>query len=288
MTTADVLLDAKAILGEGPAWDARSQTLYWVDISRQQLHVTNTEDRFLQLPDRVSCAAPCQSGGLIVAMGLAFWRLDVQTGALEKFAAPAGEPSTNRFNDGKSDPAGRFLAGTMDDAERQTTGSLYSLQPNGQITPLLHGVGISNGLAWSPDLGTLYFIDTPTRTVKAFKYDRDTGLLADARTVLQIPDGLGWPDGMTSDTDGCLWIAMWGGAAVTRWDPKHGRMLEAFRLPALNPTSCVFGGRELTDLYITSARKGLDRKSLREYPYSGAVFRLRTRSTGMPTFEFGA
>ena len=130
----------------------------------------------------------------------------------------------NRFNDGKCDPAGRFLAGTMDDAEKEASGSLYSYSPDGTLKTLLTGLRISNGLTWSPDHQTFYHIDTPTRQVTAFDYDLATGNLANPRPVISIPPELGWPDGMTSDAEGMLWVAMWGGAKLTRWNPATGQL----------------------------------------------------------------
>jgi len=213
--------------------------------------------------------------------------LDPETGGRKTLTHPESNLPGNRFNDGKCDPAGRFLAGTMDNAEKEASGSLYSLSPDGTLNMLLTGVRISNGLAWSPDHATLYFIDTPTRTVMAFAYDLATGGISQPRKAVHVPEELGAPDGMTSDTDGHLWIAMWGGAALTKWDPAMGRLLQTIPIPALNVTSCAFGGEGLTDLHITSARKGMSDEQISRYPLTGGLFRLRTDVKGMPTFSFG-
>ena len=138
--------------------------------------------------------------------------------------------------------------------EKDPTGSLYSFDGR-QTTRLLDGITISNGLAWSPDQKTFYYIDTPTREVRAFDYDVKSGQLANSRVAIQVPESLGWPDGMTSDMEGNLWIAMWGGAQVTKWDPKAGKLLEQIPVPALQTSSCVFGGWNMNELYITSARR---------------------------------
>jgi sugar lactone lactonase YvrE len=151
----------------------------------------------------------------------------------------------------------------------------------------LSGVRISNGLAWSPDYRTLYYIDTPTRQVMAYDYDLLSGEIANPRLAVSVPAGLGWPDGMTSDAGGRLWVAMWGGAALTVWDPASGALLERIELPAKNVTACAFGGPNLDELYITTARKGLDAAELSAYPLTGGLFRIRTAQTGMPTFVFG-
>jgi sugar lactone lactonase YvrE len=192
----------------------------------------------------------------------------------------------NRFNDGKCDPAGRFLAGSMDDAEVEASGSLYSLAPDGTVKTLLSGTRISNGLAWSPDYHTFYYIDTPTRVVMAYDYNLATGEIANPRPAVSVPPELGWPDGMTSDVEGMLWVALWGGAKLTRWNPATGQLVAEIPIPALNVSSCAFGGPDLTDLYVTSARKGMTAEQLAKYPLSGGLFRIRTNSQGMPTFEF--
>jgi len=123
--------------------------------------------------------------------------------------------------------------------------------------------------------------------VKAFDYDLDAGRLSNQRVAIRVPRELGSPDGMTSDREGRLWIAMWGGAQVTRWDAPQGRLLQQVKVPALNVTSCVFGGKDMDELFVTTARHGLDESKLAAYPASGGLFRLKTEVTGMPTFEFG-
>ena len=152
---------------------------------------------------------------------------------------------------------------------------------------MLSGVTISNGLAWSVDHKTFYYIDTPTREVKAFDYDLATGQIANPRVAIYVPESLGWPDGMTSDTDGNLWIAMWGGAQVTKWNPNTGKLLEQIPVPALHTSACVFGGKDMNELYVTSARKGMSEADLKKYPLSGGLFKVITNVEGMPTFEFG-
>jgi sugar lactone lactonase YvrE len=263
--------------------------LYWVDIHAGILHTFNPSSgakRTVSLGEPVGCVAPSRIGSLILALRSGFWTLNQPAGTLTQLAVPERIPG-NRFNDGKCDPAGRFLAGTMDDAEEEASGSLYSLSSDGTLKSLLTGLRISNGLTWSPDYKTFYFIDTPTHLVMAYDYDLETGDIANPRPVVRLPPELGWPDGMTSDQEGMLWIALWGGAKVTRWDPATGRMVAAHPVPALNVTSCIFSGPDLSDLYITSARKGMSAAQLAEYPLSGGLFRLKTEVCGLPTFEFG-
>jgi sugar lactone lactonase YvrE len=281
---AKLILDAKATLGEGPAWDTKTQTLYWVDILEKRIYAGT--ELLAQLDEYIGCLAPRKNGNLILGMRSSFANLRVDSPQQTVLAA-LNERATNRINDGKCDPAGRFIAGTMDMNEKDPTGTVYSFDGK-QATPLLRGVTISNGLAWSPDYKTFYYIDTPTREVKAFDYNLESGQIANPRVAICVPESLGWPDGMTSDTDGNLWIALWGGAQITKWNPLTGQLLEKIPVPALQTSCCVFGGKEMNELYITSARKGMSEADLKKYPLSGGLFKVETKVTGMATFEFGS
>ena len=299
ISTPEIVLEARADLGEGPVWEARAGILYWVDIHAGRLHIFNPQagtDQQVVFGEYVGCAAPRRSGGLVLGLRSGFALLDPPRldSSLEQWGAgtqtllnPEPHLPGNRFNDGKCDPAGRFLAGSMDDAEVEACGSLYSLAPDGSLKTLLTGTRISNGLAWSPDYRTFYFIDTPTRVVMAYDYDLASGGIDNPRPALSIPPKLGWPDGMTSDGEGMLWVALWAGAKLTRWNPLTGQLVAEIPIPAFNVSSCAFGGPDLTDLYITSARKGMDPEQLAKYPLTGGLFRVRTNIQGLPTFEFG-
>jgi sugar lactone lactonase YvrE len=287
----ELVADVKALLGEGPIWHARTQTLYWIGIFDKRIYAG--PDLLAELDDFVGCIAPRKNGGLVLALSHAeegelrsgFASLELNSGKLTSLSTLQNEPSNNRFNDGKCDPSGRFIAGTMDMGEKDPCGSLYSFDGK-SVTKLLSNVTISNGLTWSPDYKTFYYIDTPTREVKAFDYDLGTGAIANPRSVIRIPAAFGWPDGMTSDRQGNLWVAMWGGARITKWNANTGQLLEQIPIPAKNVSSCVFGGKDLNELYITSARKDLDKATLTQYPLTGGLFRLQTNVEGMPTFEF--
>jgi len=279
---AELLLDAKATLGEGPAWDAKTQTLYWVDILEKRIYAGT--QLLAQLDDFVGCLAPRKNGNLILGKCASFVDFDIAS-SQQTVLYTLKESATNRINDGKCDPAGRFIAGTMDMNEKDPTGTVYSFDEK-STHALFGGVTISNGLAWSPDHKTFYYIDTPTHEVRAYEYDVNTGAVANPRVVIHVPDSMGWPDGMTSDMEGNLWIALWGGAAVTRWNPSTGQLLERISMPALQPSSCVFGGKAMNELFVTSARKDMSETDLTTYPLSGGLFKVETKVEGMPTFEF--
>jgi len=279
----ELLYDIKATLGEGPVWDARTRTLYWIDILNKRIYANG--DVFLESDETIGCLSLRKDGGLIFTKRASIWTCESDSSNLTLVHALIDEPANNRFNDGKCDPRGRFLAGTMEMAENAPNGSLYSFDGK-SVTKLLGDVTISNGLAWSPDYKTLYYIDTPSHEVNAFDYDLNNGTIGNMRVVIQLSDSLGHPDGMTSDTQGNLWIAMWGGAQVTKWNPGTGQLLEQIPVPAKNVSSCVFGGENRNELYITSARVGLEEEALKQYPLTGGVFRLETNVEGMPMFEF--
>jgi sugar lactone lactonase YvrE len=284
MMIPELYIDARATLGESPIWDAKTQTLYWVDILERRVYAG--AKGILQLQDYVGCIAPRKDGGLLIAQHRGIRLLAPNMKGFKRLCSPRGEPAHNRFNDGKCDPHGRLIAGTMDHNEKEASGSLYSISPEGLAKKLLRRVRISNGLTWSPDGRTLYFIDTPTRDILALDYDLGTGEIANARVIFHIEDSFGWPDGMTSDTDGNLWIAMWGGARVTQWRPD-GTLLEQFGIGALNVTSCIFGGAGMNELFVTTALAKTDPASFRRFPHAGGVFRMETNVTGLPTYEFG-
>jgi sugar lactone lactonase YvrE len=151
---------------------------------------------------------------------------------------------------------------------------------------MLPGITISNGIVWSLDRSRMYYIDTPTRKVDCFEYDDMTGDIGNRRTVIEIPQAMGYPDGMTIDSDGQLWIAMFGGAAVTCWNPNEGRLIASYPIPAINVTSCAFGGDALDELYVTTARFQMADEQFSTYPQAGGLYRLKPGASGLPCFEF--
>jgi sugar lactone lactonase YvrE len=286
---AELIVDAKVQLGEGPSWDARNRVLYWVDILGKQVHIydpASKTDRTIDVPGLVGSVVPRASGGLIAALQDGFYSVDLDSGKSAKLAAPAAMHGKIRFNDGKCDAAGRFLAGTMSLVGESKAGELYSLHENLSIETLVSPVTTSNGLAWSPDHRVFYYIDTPTKQVVAYDYDLSKGTIANKRVVIQIPDGQGVPDGMTSDTEGMLWVAQWDGFRLSRWNPETGERLLTVQLPAARVTSCVFAGEQMNELYITTASTGLSDQAKAEQPLAGGLFYYKAGVRGMPTYAF--
>jgi sugar lactone lactonase YvrE len=191
-----------------------------------------------------------------------------------------------RLNDGGCDPAGRLWFGSMATDGQLRRASLYTLGIDYSLTRTLAPVSISNGLGWSPDGRTMYYVDTPTRRVDVFPFDPEAGALGRRRTLATIPSSDGKPDGLTVDADGNVWVALWGGAAVQRLTPA-GRPTGRIELPTRNVTSCCFGGPGFEVLYITTARRGLSAQQLAAEPTAGSLFACRPGARGLPAHPFG-
>ncbi len=278
----EVLTAHRCLLGEGPIWDARRKSLFRVDILQGEIHEYRPSDghfHTISVGEYVGAVAPYRDGSLMAALKSGIVLLDPDTGAREAVGHPEAHLPGNRYNDGKCDPAGRFWVGSMSLQEEPGVGSLYMIDHDGSIIRQLEGVTISNGLAWSNDHHTMYYIDTPTFEVAAFDYDLSTGAISNRRVAIRIPESEGYPDGMTIDREGCLWIAHWDGWQVTRWNPDTGRKLKHLPMPVSRVTSCTFGGDTGNDLYITSARTGLSVEELGRQPLAGAVFVVRGVNT---------
>ena len=235
---------------------------------------------------RVGTVVPMHGGNVLVALQTGIYRLDTTTGALTRLADPITDENL-RFNDGKCDPAGRFWVGTFDLQQRPHAGTLYRFDPDGRTYVMLRHITNSNGIAWSLDRRTMYYIDTPTMAVQAFDYDNASGEIDDPRVIIRFPTGRGGPDGMTIDAEGKLWVAVWGGGCVHRYDPATGVLLQVVAVPAPFTSSCAFGGPELKTLFITSARGGLPLQQLAEFPLSGNVFAAQLGVAGVPACFFG-
>lgn len=272
MSSDLVAVTAPAQLGEGPLWDGVRHRLMWVDILAETVHEFDPatgKNLTVQFDLPVAALALREDGRYLLAAGLAVascawpgtevdWIADVDRGI--------------RLNDGAVDPSGRYLVGTMVEAEHAGSAALYLLERD-EIREVLGDVTISNGLDWSPDGGTLYYVDTPLERIDAFDYDVATGAMTNRRVFTDLRDIPGRPDGLTVDADGGVWVAMArGGAAVRRFTPD-GRLDQVLELPVPNATSVAFGGDELADLYITTSQLRMSDDDLARYPDAGCLFR---------------
>jgi sugar lactone lactonase YvrE len=274
----DVYRHAEALLGEGPCW--HGDALIWVDILRREVHVsTPDDDRVYPAPSYPGAAVPTTGEELLLAMD-GFATLDLESGRTEVVAALPLEPGV-RMNDGKTDPAGRFWAGSMHLDETPDRGALYRLDGPGEAQRMFGPVTVSNGLGWSLDGRSMYYIDSQARNVRRFPFDPATGDLGPPAVLVDTSAHPGVPDGMTVDAEGTLWVAFHDGATVRRYSPT-GELLEELRLPVTSPTSCTFGGDRLDLLLVTTARAGLTDNDLRDEPLAGSVLVFEPGATGLP------
>ncbi|WP_431278578.1 SMP-30/gluconolactonase/LRE family protein [Leifsonia poae] len=283
--TASVAVDRAAEHAEGPIWDGRDETLMWVDQYRgivRRARVSESGrlrelDRF-DLGMTVGAIAPSSDGGWIVAAGDGFHSL-ARDGSVHPIAdvLPATGPR-RRMNDGKADPLGRFWAGSMAYAKDPGAGALYRLD-HGEAREVLSGVTISNGLAWADDGATMYYIDTPTQTIMRYVVT-DHGV-DEGSTVVRIAEADGAPDGMCIDGDGYLWVALWGGRAVHRYDPD-GVLVERVSVDAQQVSSCCFGGPDGSTLYITTSQEGYGPAQQVADPLAGMIFACETDTAAPP------
>jgi sugar lactone lactonase YvrE len=283
--------DIICTLGEGPVWNQETESIFWVDILQGNIHQycnTTKEYKSLNTGQMVGSICLHTSHQLIAALENGFATIDLENEIITHIADPENDLTENRFNDGKCDPAGRFWAGTMNKSGGHPTGNLYMLDRDFSVRKIKSGLHVSNGLAWSVDQNTFYLIDTFQRNVLAFDYDQRTGNLTKEREIIKIPTAMGKPDGMTIDAEGMLWICLWDGWKVTRWDPATGDLLSSFELPASRVTSCTFGGKNLDDMYVTTARVGLPADELSNQPFAGSLFVIKNCGfKGLHTVSFG-
>ena len=280
--TAEQFSRPVAELGEGPLWDDRNQRLLSVDLLRGDVLAFDddgTEHR-THISKVASVIRPRNSGFVVgVERGL-----QLVDDALQSVADPVTIFTTEglRFNDGGCDPQGRLYIGTMAYDERTGAGTLYRVDTDGTVAPVLEGVTVSNGIQWSADGSRVFYNDTPTGRVSVFDFDPRDGSLHDRRDFVTIPDDSGQPDGMAIDSEDGIWVALWGGSAVHRYD-ADGRLSEVIELPASKVTCPTFGGPDRRRLYITTAAVDV---SAEDEPAAGAIFVAEPGVTGALPYAF--
>ncbi|GHJ37838.1 SMP-30/gluconolactonase/LRE family protein [Streptomyces sp. TS71-3] len=288
----EVAVRSEAALGEGPTWDPGTRRLIWVDILGARIHGYDpaTGHRTVQATEQhVGAAKPRAGGGLVV-------NLRDGVGVYDPAGEDGGRPGAFRWlhrapvprvrgNDAAVAPDGALWAGTMDYGESEGRGSLTRIAPDGTATTVLDAVTVSNGTGWSPDGRLMYYVDTPTRRIDVFDFDVAAGggeQVSGRREFAAVEKGAGFPDGLTVDADGCVWVALWDGSAVRRYTPS-GKLDRVVELPVRRPTAPAFGGPDLTDLYITTARTGLTAP----HPLSGSLLVVPDAGRGLPQPPFG-
>jgi xylono-1,5-lactonase len=283
-----VIWNFAAELGEGAVWDDQNERLYWLDIKGCLLLILDTKSghkKTIELTTQVSALALKTDEGLIAATKNGFADLDPDTGKITFIADPEEHLPGNRFNDGKCDHAGNFIAGTMDDSEKQPLGTVYQLNTEHQVKPLFGGYTVCNGPAFSPDGKALYFSNSADREILKFDYDPAAGTVGAPVTFAKIPDALGFPDGLTVDAEGHIWCAHWDGWQLTRFTPD-GKTDQVVKFPVPLVTSCTFGGAGHDTMFVTTARTGLNKDALTKAPLSGSLFAFKPGVLGLNANRF--
>jgi sugar lactone lactonase YvrE len=276
-------------LGEGPVYDEKNNSIFWIDIVNAliiEYDLKNNTERKIETGSMIGSFAITEYEHFIAALQDGIAIIQRNTGMKKMVATPETDIPSNRFNDGKSSPDGHFWAGSMSLNETDPSGSLYSIDEDFKVKKQEGGLTISNGLCWSLDKKYFYFINTPS--LQIVRYDYTNGNMSNKKTLITIDAAKdGYPDGMTIDVEGNLWIAHWGGWQVTRWNPLSGEKMTAIQLPVSQVTYIYFGGDDFSDMFITSARRGLISAQLASEPLAGATFRLHnTGFRGIPFYRF--
>jgi sugar lactone lactonase YvrE len=274
------------VLGEGPVWDERTSSLYLVDIDSAELLRLreNGVESFRVSPGRISAVFLTETARLLCATDQGLVSLDTQSQECEWIGDIERDRIGNRTNDGKCDSLGRLWIGTMDASESRYSGALYRMDQGACATRMLDGIGVSNGLDWSPDAKVLYYTDSMRRLIWRFPFDQQSGALGPKEVFVSVPEDHGCPDGLAVDSQGFIWSAHWDGWRITRYDPQ-GAIDRVLWLPVPRVTSLCFGGADYRTLFITSARIGLSIEVLNNAPLSGALFTYDPGVAGRPSYR---
>jgi sugar lactone lactonase YvrE len=285
----ETVFESKATIGESPLWSAAEQALYWIDIKKPALYrfdPSSGDQRIWPLTSDVGGIALLNDPpGALVALRTGLFRLDFASGGLTELAPPPFDPALFRFNEGACDAAGRFWIGVMFDPMQKPepprqTSSLHSFTLAGGLRAEPDLAALHNGIAWSPDNRLFYLAHSFSQTIYVHAYDLSAGRMGEGRVFAQAPDAMGLPDGAAVDTDGGYWSACHGGSCLRRYRPD-GTVDVEIRLPVSQPTMCAFGGEDMGDLYITSARDRLSEQELDQEPLAGSLLRLRPGRLGV-------
>jgi sugar lactone lactonase YvrE len=255
----------------------KTNELYWIDIEGKSFNIFNpktNKNRSFPTASQIGTVVPKDNNEALIALTDGIYTINVHTGETSLFLDMKADLVGCRLNDGKCDPAGRFWVGSMNWQQEKGKAKLFNINKNGELNVKMDSVTISNGIVWTADKKTMYYIDTPTSQIKAYDYDNATGNISNERIAVQVAPELGFPDGMTIDEEDMVWVGMWNGNAVIRFNPKTGKLLQKVEVPAHNVISCAFGGENLDTLYITTAKLDMTDEELKKYPLAGSVFKI--------------
>jgi len=277
-------------LGEGSFWNHETQEFYWVDIEGKLLHKYNPKTKInksFPTPSRIGTVVPKNSTEAVVALEDGVYLMNTESGDISLLSDIERDKIQNRFNDGKCDPSGRLWVGSMALDQAKYSGSLYMIDESGKTELKIDSVTISNGIVWTSNHKTMYYIDTPTAQIRAYDFDNKTGNISNERVAIEVNDSLGFPDGMAIDEEDMLWVGMWNGNAVVRFNPNTGEIISKIEVPAHNVTSCAFGGKLLDTLYITTASVDMTPEEQAKYPLAGSLFKVNPGVKGVKSTLFG-
>lgn len=278
-------------LGEGAVWNYKTQELYWVDIEGKALHIYNPKtkvNKTFPTPSRIGTVVPYTLTEAVVALEDGIYKLHLETGELSLVSDVEAQQTENRFNDGKCDPLGNLWVGSMHLEQTKPHASLYKIDEKGVAAKMVDSVTISNGIVWTSDAKTMYYIDTPTSKIMGYDFDINTGTISNERVAVEVSLEDGFPDGMTIDSEDMLWVGLWNGNAVARYNPNTGELIRKIEVPAHNVTSCAFGGENLDILFITTASVDMTPEEQKALPLSGSVFKVIPGVKGVKASFFGS
>ena len=286
----ELFIQSNCINAEGPVWDDRTQTFYFIDVEAGKIFSYKDEKLTVwEAGEKVGFAVLRERGGVVAGLQSGFCAVDFPDGGFEILADPEKDLPGNRFNDGKADPFGRLFGGTLTmtrpEGAEGPLAALYRLdkkEDGFEAVKVIDRVGLSNGLAWNADRTKMYFVDTDEGTVSEFAYHPENAELGERRVIIRVPSEMGFPDGMSIDENGKLWVALWNGGAITQWDPETGELLQKIELPAKNVSSCCFGGPDMDILFITTASQDTD---MTQYPLAGNVFCMKPGVKGEKSYR---
>jgi sugar lactone lactonase YvrE len=286
---AELLYQNKLFLGEGAIWHPQWKKFLYVDIEGCKVGCIDPVTKITEeknVSKRIGTVVPSIDGNLILALQGSLEELNFETGERKKIIDLEIDKPENRSNDGKCDAAGRLWIGTMHTEAKLKEGALYSY--DGKLKKMLNNISVSNGICWSNDNSVMYYIDSCDSNIKAYDFELETGNISNERTIVEIKEPHYTPDGMCIDEQGMLWVAIWSGACVNRYNPFDGTLIGKVTVDAPNVTACAFGGYNLQQLFITTARAGLGTEQLLQYPLSGSLFVADINIKGVPTNYFSS